>query len=165
MTLKIRTWPDPVLLAPCSLWDFKTPPVADLDRFEQGMIDTMLAERGIGLAANQVGYTFRVLAMHIQENSQMVIMYNPMVKHTSQEQWMAPEGCLSFPGVELEIARPKFVTAQWQDRDGTWHERLFSYIDAKCFLHELDHLDGRVFKDHVSDLKYQQASKKSKKKN
>jgi len=161
MTLKVRTWPDPVLLAACRPWDFDQPPVTNIDQFEQSMIDTMLEERGIGLAANQVGYTFRVLAIHLQENGQVLIMYNPMIKHTSQEQWLAPEGCLSFPGVELEISRPKFVTAQWQDRDGEWNERMLSYIDAKCFLHELEHLNGGVFKDHVSDLRFQMAQKKS----
>lgn len=163
MKLVVRTWPDPVLLASCSPWDFDNPPVKDQDQFETDMIDTMLAERGIGLAANQVGYTFCVLAIHLQENDQVLIMYNPMIKHTSQERWLASEGCLSFPGVELDIARPKFVTAQWQDRDGNWNERLLSYIDAKCFLHELDHLRGQVFKEHVSDLRFQQALKKSKK--
>jgi peptide deformylase len=123
----------------------------------------MLEERGIGLAANQVGYQFRVLAMHIQENGQVIVMYNPMLKHASQEQWFAPEGCLSFPGVELEIARPKYATAQWQDRDGIWQERMFQGIDAKCFLHELDHLDGLTFKNHVSDLRFQTAAKKARK--
>ena len=161
MKLNVRTWPDPVLLSPCRPWDFDDIPVDDRDQFEKDMIDTMLEERGIGLAANQVGYTFRALAMHLQENGQVVVMYNPMVKHTSQEQWLAPEGCLSFPGVELEISRPKFVTAQWQDRDGEWNERMLSYIDAKCFLHELEHLNGGVFKDHVSDLRFQMAQKKS----
>lgn len=161
MKLSVRVWPDPVLLAACEPWDFGNPPVSDINQFETDMIDTMLSEQGIGLAANQVGYNFRALAIHIQENGQAMIMYNPMIKHTSQEQWLAPEGCLSFPGIELEISRPKFVTAQWQDRDGEWNERMLSYIDAKCFLHELEHLNGRVFKDHVSDLKFQWAQKKS----
>jgi peptide deformylase len=101
--------------------------------------------------------------MHIQENSQIIVMYNPQLKHASQEQWMAPEGCLSFPGVELEIARPKYATAQWQDRDGTWQERMFQGIDAKCFLHELDHLNGLTFKNHVSDLRFQTAVKRARK--
>jgi peptide deformylase len=161
MKLSVRVWPDPVLLTACEPWDFATPPVSDIDQFETDMIETMLAERGIGLAANQVGYTFRALAIHLQENGQAMVMYNPTIKHTSQEQWFAPEGCLSFPGIELEISRPKFVTAQWQDRDGEWNERMLSYVDAKCFLHELEHLNGRVFKDHVSDLKFQRAQKKS----
>ena len=163
MKLTVRTWPDPVLLEPCSPWDFAQPPVGDIDQLETDLIDTMLEEHGIGLAANQVGYQFRVLAMHIQENSQVIVMYNPMLKHASQEQWLAPEGCLSFPGVELEIARPKYATAQWQDRDGEWQERMLQDIDAKCFLHELDHLNGVTFKNHVSDLRFQTATKRARK--
>lgn len=163
MKLTVRTWPDPILLEPCSPWNFDQPPVQDIDRFEKDLVDTMLAERGLGLAANQAGFSLRVLVMHVQETDRVVIMYNPRLKHASQEQWLAPEGCLSFPGIELDIARPKYATAQWQDRSGAWQEYMFRDIDAKCFLHELDHLNGVTFKTHVSDLRFQTAARKAQK--
>jgi peptide deformylase len=88
-------------------------------------------------------------------------MFNPTVDKQADELWEATEGCLSFPRVELTIARSKYVYACWYDMIGKLHSTVFNNIDAKCILHEIDHLDGRVFKDYVSNLKYQTALRKS----
>lgn len=164
MILPIKKWPDPVLLKTCQAWDFKNPPLG-LQRFiEQDLIDTMLHEQALGLAANQVGITYRVIAMNVQAGKyagQQIVMVNPTVDKVSDELWEATEGCLSFPRLELTIARPQHVYACWLDITGQLHSTVFSDIDAKCILHEIDHLNGRVFKDYVSDLKYQTALRKS----
>ena len=163
MILPIKKWPEPVLTTPCKPWDFNNPPVNNIS---QNLIDTMLSEMALGLAANQVGIPFRVITMNVQSGvyaGQQLVLVNPEIHKLSEELWEHIEGCLSFPRVELTITRPKYVYARWRDIEGKEHSTVFSEIDAKCFLHEIDHLDGKVFKDYVSDLKYQMAVKKAKK--
>lgn len=163
MILPIKKWPDPVLLRPCDPWDFQDPPQG-LQRFiVQDLIDTLEHEHALGLAANQVGITYRVMAMNVQQHQEKIVLFNPEVVSVSEELWEHPEGCLSFPQVELTIARPRYVQARWFDILGKQYEEIFQDIDAKCFLHELDHLNGRVFKEHVSNLKFERALKKSRK--
>lgn len=166
MILPIKKWPDPVLLKPCRQWDFENPP-SGLQRFiEQDLIDTMLSESALGLAANQVGIDYRVMAMNVQAGEyagQQIVMFNPLFSIKSLETWEHNEGCLSFPGVQLKIARYKTVYAHWCDITGAAFQTVFTELDAKCALHEQDHLDGKVFKDYVSDLKFQLAVKKAKK--
>lgn len=167
MILPIKKWPDPVLLKPCRPWDFDNHP-AGLRRFvEQDLIDTMMSENALGLAANQVGIDYRIMAMNVQAGEyagQQIVMFNPLVSIKDLETWEHDEGCLSFPGVFLKIARHKTVYATWHDITGEIFTTIFTDIDAKCVLHELDHLDGKVFKDLVSDLKFQTALRKSRKK-
>jgi peptide deformylase len=166
MILPIKKWPDPVLLKPCRPWDFNNPPQG-LQRFvEQDLVDTMLNELALGLAANQVGISYRVMAMNVQAGAhagRQIVMFNPKLLSISQDLFDADEGCLSFPGVMLKISRPKTVEVSWQDMQQNAYTADFTDIDAKCFLHELDHLDGRVFKDYVSELKFQRAVSKAKK--
>lgn len=124
----------------------------------------MLSQQALGLAANQVGIPYRVMAMNVQAGvyaGQQLVLVNPEINKLSEDLWEHREGCLSFPRVELDISRPKYVYARWRDIEGAEHSTVFSELDAKCFLHEIDHLNGRVFKEYVSDLKYQRALKKS----
>jgi len=126
----------------------------------------MNSQMALGLAANQIGISYRVLAMNVQNGiyaGQQLVLVNPDISKLSEDLWEHREGCLSFPRVELAIARPRYVYARWRDLAGAEHSTVFSELDAKCFLHEIDHLDGKVFKDYVSDLKFQMAVKKAKK--
>ena len=100
----------------------------------------------------------------MNESSQQLVLVNPEIHQLSEELWEHTEGCLSFPRVELTIARSKYVFVHWTDVTGNLHSGIFSDIDAKCLLHEIDHLDGKVFKDYVSDLKFKTAVRKAKKK-
>ena len=127
----------------------------------------MNSQMALGLAANQIGISFRVMAMNVQNGvyaGQQLVLVNPEINKLSEEFWEHREGCLSFPRVDLTITRSKYVYARWRDITGAEHSTVFSEIDAKCFLHEIDHLDGKVFKDYVSDLKFQTAVRKSRKK-
>ena len=124
----------------------------------------MATEGGIGLAANQVGISYRVLAIHIQATDERVVMYNPELTEISEEMWEQSEGCLSFPHVELLVSRPRTVTVRYQDENSTWHTRQLHEIDAKCVQHEIDHLDGKTFKDYVSLLRFGRAVDKARKK-
>ena len=160
MIRKILKWPDPILLQACKPWDFDNPPV---DNIEQDLLDTLTSEHALGLAANQIGISYQVLAMYRSNSDDKIVMYNPKVLSMSEDLFDAEEGCLSFPGVYLKIARPQTLEAVWQDQNQNAFIADFSDMDAKCFLHELDHLNGRVFKEHVSDLKFNRAVKRAKK--
>lgn len=162
MSLPIRTWPDPVLLKECVAWDFNDPK-HDYDWLESNMIETLRSEGAIGLAANQVGISYRAMLIHIQKTDQTVMMYNPELLESSSELWTADEGCLSFPNISLSIARPKNILVSYLDRHQNKYTIELEKIDAKCFLHELDHLNGRVFKDYVSNMKFILAQKRAKK--
>ena len=163
MIHKILKWPDPILQKPCQLWNFSNPPIENIS---QDLLDTMNSQMALGLAANQIGISYRVIAMNIQNGvyaGQQLVLVNPEINKLSEEFWEHREGCLSFPRVDLTITRPKYVYARWRDITGAEHSTVFSEIDAKSFLHEIDHLDGKVFKDYVSDLKFMLAVKKAKK--
>jgi peptide deformylase len=126
----------------------------------------MNSQMALGLAANQIGISFRVMAMNVQNGvyaGEQLVLVNPEINKLSEDLWEHREGCLSFPKVDLTIARPKYVYASWRDISGAEHSTVFTELDAKCFLHEIDHLNGKVFKDYVSDLKFMLAAKKAKK--
>jgi peptide deformylase len=162
MMMKIVRWPDPVLMKLCEPWDFEDPPLV-VDFLMADMIETMAKSDGIGLAANQVGILYRVMAMHVQETGEYITLFNPEIVSKSELQYVAMEGCLSFPGVLLDLARPRTVEVKYFDHLARPHTRTFNDIDATCFFHELDHLDGKTFKDYVSQLKYDMAVKRAKK--
>lgn len=160
--MKIVKWPDPILMKACEPWDFENPPLV-VDFLKADMIETMAKSGGIGLAANQVGISYRVIAMHVQETGEYIVLFNPEIVSTSELQYIAMEGCLSFPGITLDIGRPREVTVKYQDHMRREYTRMFKDIDAKCFLHEMDHLNGITFKSYVSDLRYLMAVKNAKK--
>lgn len=162
MLLSIKHWPDPFLFSPCKDWDFSDPPQGLNKLLPQDMLDTLVHSHALGLAANQVGVDYRVILMHVQASGEYLLMFNPELIEVSAETCTVTEGCLSFPGVELLLARPKAVDVSWYNRMGVKHRGVFNDIDARCFLHELDHLNGRVFKEYVSDLKFNQAVKRAK---
>jgi len=151
-------------VTPCHQWLFDSSTEPNIER---DLVDTMLAENAAGLAANQVGIPYRVMAMNVQAGEfagQQVVMYNPALGSVATDLDEHNEGCLSFPGVWLAIPRPNSVDASWQDQAGMLHSSTFTGIDARCFLHEMEHLAGHVFKEHVSDLKFTRALAKSRKK-
>ena len=162
MKLEVLKYPHPALLTKCTDWKFVATEEV-VDGLETNMIETMLAENGIGLAANQVGILERFIAIQRQDNGQCLVMYNPQIVDTVEDSKVSGrEGCLSFPRVFLEVARYPTVVVEYQDRHGEWFREQFNGLDARCIQHEIDHLDGIVFKSYVSDLKYQRALKKSK---
>lgn len=160
MIKQIRYWPDPILLEPTELWNFNQPQL-DYTTLEQNLVDTLLYEKALGLAANQIGYNFCVLAINTQEDSKVRIMYNPEFVDIDPNVVTDNEGCLSFPNTRLEVPRFRSVKLKWYDKDQTEYTRVFTDIDARCLQHEIDHLKGKTFKDYVSDLKFRRAWKKS----
>lgn len=160
---QIIKFPAPILRTQAPAWDFNNPPVDPLE-LEKELVETMLSYDGIGLAATQVGLPYRVFAMGWSGDPEGArAFFNPMVVATVDDVEDLEEGCLSFPGIYVNIKRPKKILARWQTSKGEWQESEFEGYSCKCFLHELDHLEGIVFQDRISPLKWAMAVKKSNK--
>jgi peptide deformylase len=161
--MKIIKFPDTILREKMPGFDFSNP-VQDPIQLEKDLIDCMLAHNGMGLSANQVGIRTRVFVMgHTTHPEKAQAFFNPEIIKTVDEIEDLEEGCLSFPGIYVNIKRPKKIQARWQNSAGEWEEGVLQGYDCKCFLHELDHLEGIVFQDRVSEIKWALAVKKNKK--
>lgn len=127
------------------------------------MCEIMMAQNGIGLSANQVGLDAQIFVMRPIEHPDIkkpFAIINPQILEISKEKRNAIEGCLSYPGLFLHVVRPIKILAQFLDLDKKECIIEFSGIDARCFLHEFDHLNGITFTDRVSRLKLDMAKKK-----
>lgn len=113
-----------------------------LHKLLDDMKDTLLDANGVGLAAPQVGILRRVVLVDTGE--EILELINPELVETSGEQYGA-EGCLSVPGKYGWVKRPMYATVKAQDRHGNWFEAEGEELIARCFCHELDHLDGIVY--------------------
>jgi len=124
------------------------------------MLETMYAAPGIGLAATQVDVHQRVIVIDISsEHNEPLVLVNPEIL-THEGEASTEEGCLSVPNIFDEIKRAAKVRVRAQDRSGTSFERDFDDILAVCIQHEMDHLEGRLFVDYLSDLKRERIRKK-----
>lgn len=121
------------------------------------MIATMVANNGIGLAANQVGLDIRLFVMNVQDSMKEYI--NPVILEYSDE-IEYDEGCLSFPGLFIDIRRYNKIKIKATTLMGVEFEEELEGLDAICFAHELDHLNGLTFFDHLSPLKQKMQQKK-----
>ncbi len=114
------------------------------------MIDTLLDSGGVGLAAPQVGILRRVCVVQ-NENDEIIELINPEIIYTEGEQ-TGLEGCLSVPGKYGVVTRPEVVRVRAQDRDGSFFEVEDTDLTARCFCHEIEHLDGHLFVEHTDHL-------------
>lgn len=161
--LKIIKFPDTLLRQQMPKFDFENP-IMDPVELEKSMIELMFLHDGIGLAANQAGVETRVFVMGHKDNPETAqAFFNPEVIANTTDSADLEEGCLSFPGIYVNIKRPTAIKARWQNSQGEFEEGEFDGYNCKCFLHELDHLEGIVFQDRVSTLKWAMAVKKTKK--
>ena len=143
----IRTEGDAVLEKICRPVKEITPRIRQLI---EDMLDTMYDASGVGLAAPQVGVLRRIAVIDVSEdNSNPVILINPEVIERSGEQ-TGEEGCLSVPGIYGFVTRPEEVTVRAQDRFGKTFEVTGTGLTARCFCHELDHLDGVLYTDRLA---------------
>ena len=141
---KIVTQGDPILNKKCR-------PVTDFNRrlhvLLDDMKDTVTEAQGVGLAAPQVGILRRVVVIDGGED-EMLELVNPEILEQSGEQ-SGPEGCLSVPGKWGMVSRPNFVRIRAQDRYGDWFEAEGDELMARCFCHEIEHLDGHLYVEHI----------------
>tara|TARA_A100001011_G_C13536570_1_gene526740 strand:- start:57 stop:500 length:444 start_codon:yes stop_codon:yes gene_type:complete len=115
----------------------------------------MYEEEGIGLAANQVGVDINVFIIdisHTDETDEPNIFINPEIIMKTGDKTVYAEGCLSLPGVTLDVLRPKNIILRYQTRDEVWHENEFSGLLSRAIQHEMDHLNGIFIIDRVSEL-------------
>jgi len=164
--LKILTFPDPflkVVVKPITVFD------KALETLVHDMAETMYQEPGIGLAATQVHEDKRLFVMDVffnkedpESKKQPVAVINPEIIESSGDSFME-EGCLSVPGFRAEIKRFTEVTLRFQDLNQEIHELQAEGILAICIQHELDHLNGKLFIDHLPPLKRRMIQNKLKK--
>jgi peptide deformylase len=162
---RIYETPDPVLRQiskPVEVFDDA------LKTLVSDMFETMYAAPGIGLAAVQVGVPIRLLVIDLQEPEEEGgepvrdprVFINPEILWHSDDEVPYTEGCLSVPEQYAEVMRPDRIRATWRDVDGNAHEEEIDGLLAVCLQHEMDHLDGVLFIDHLSRLKRDMVLKK-----
>ena len=128
------------------------------------MLETMYAAPGIGLAATQLDVHQRVIVIDIsKEHNEPLVLINPEILEREGEA-LTEEGCLSVPGIFDEVQRAARVRVRAQDRNGETFERHFDEVLAVCIQHEMDHLEGKLFVDYLSELKRERLKKKAVKK-
>lgn len=152
MTYQIRTYGDPVLAA-------RAADVTDIDgkivRIVEEMFDTLYSsDSGIGLAAPQVGIQRRIFVWDMEDEPLVIV--NPEIVESDGE-WVYDEGCLSIPGLFVEMTRPKTVLMRGIDLDGEVVEYEADELEARLFQHELDHLDGVLMFDRMQPEQRKQA--------
>ena len=150
----------PILLHPDPRLKAVAKPVAVVDdavrRLARDMLDTMYDAPGIGLAAPQVGVMARVIVMDCAKGDaepEPMVLLNPEVTWSSEERAGFEEGCLSIPEHFAEVTRPAAVEVRWTTLDGGAAQARFEGLWAVCVQHEIDHLDGRLFIDHIGPIK------------
>lgn len=126
----------------------------EVRRLVDDLFETMRAARGVGLAANQVGVARRVAVVDIgEEDPPPLVLINPVIVEWSTEAEVAEEGCLSIPEIFGDVKRPERVVVEALDRDGTPFRAEVEGYKARAVQHEIDHLDGILFLDHLSAVK------------
>jgi peptide deformylase len=150
----------PIIIAPDPVLKAKAKPVGNIDgsivRLMDDMLETMYRAPGIGLAAPQIGILQRVIVVDVAdkgEQPQPFAMANPEILWQSDETSVHNEGCLSLPDQYADVTRPKQVRLRYIDRDGEVRELDADNLLATCVQHEIDHLNGVLFIDHLSLLK------------
>ncbi len=161
MTIKpLIILPDPVLRQaskPIERFD------DELKRLADDMLETMYDAPGIGLAAIQIGVPRRMLVIDVAregEDKQPQVFINPEILKSSEERSVYEEGCLSIPDYYAEVERPAVITLKYLDRDGKEQTIDADGLLATCLQHEIDHLNGVLFIDHISRLKREMVIKK-----
>jgi len=153
MIYPIVKYGNPVLETPAEpVTEFDTP---ELHKLIEDMFASMYAANGMGLAAPQIGISKRISVIDKSsgENpSEKIVLINPEIVRVEGKQ-TSEEGCLSVPGFREQVSRPKRVTIRARNAKGEWFEMTGEELLARAFLHETDHLNGRLYITHVSMLK------------
>lgn len=151
--LTVRTIPDPVLRE-------KAQEVKSVDKqivsLMDNMLETMYANSGIGLAANQIGILKRIVVIDVSDSrdgTEAIFMANPVITWKSEETFKFCEGCLSVPEQRADVVRPQKIRVSFLDKKGAPQELEAEDLLSQCIQHEVDHLDGILFIDHLSKLK------------
>jgi peptide deformylase len=157
---KLVDFYDDILKTPTVPWDFNTRPHSESESLAFSLAETMSKLGGLGLSANQVGLKDRVCVINMGKEAW--VMFNPVIVYKSETLSNFSEGCLSYPGLFLKLARSNNIKVQFQTAGGDVIEKEFDGLTAVCVQHEIDHLDGIRYTDKVSPIKLEQAKRKIK---
>lgn len=149
---------DPILREVMPTFDFDGG--EDPIQIAKDLCDSCISHGGMGLSANQVGLRHRAFAIMA---SKMIVCFNPKVVDVSNKEALLDEGCLSFPGISVKVRRPVMIKVRYTQPNGQVVTEKFSGLTARCFLHELSHLDGRTMLDDCSIVQKEKALKKLRK--
>lgn len=144
---------DSILSQVMEPFDFSNPPVDPLDLVSD-LAELMLAEGGIGIAANQCGLPYRVFVINANE---LIPCFNPKIVDFSEQKLYLEEGCLSYPGLFVKVNRPRRIKVRYTDPNGNTLTRMFEGMTARVFQHEMDHLDGISHISRANPLHLKQA--------
>lgn len=127
----------------------------DLKKLVEDMFESMYEAKGVGLAAPQIGISQRLAVIDVtfkEDPNAKLVLVNPEIIHTEGKHTQ-PEGCLSIPEFREPVTRARKVTIRAQDVTGKWYEKTGEDLLARAFLHETDHLNGKLYISHISALK------------
>ncbi|MCB1195567.1 peptide deformylase [bacterium] len=154
---EIRLFGDPILRANGT--DVPRETIPSYTALVNEMFDIMYKAEGIGLAAQQIGLTDRITVIDTRDSGQKVFINPVIIKH-SDEMSVMEEGCLSFPNIRADITRPKRIELEYYDLTGTKIHCTLDDLLARVVQHEIDHLNGILFIDHMSPVKRMLLKKK-----
>ena len=148
--IQVYQYPHETLMQTSTAWtkDDSIEGYNDIEKFESDMIKLMLDERGMGLAANQIGVTKRFFAIgheSFDTFEKPVIIWNPQIIMQSKEKVIDVEGCLSFKDIFVKVERPETIEVQYETTKGQTKYARLEGMESKCFQHEHDHLEGITF--------------------
>jgi len=162
MIYPIVKYGDPVLEKPAEpIVEFN----GDLRKLADDMFESMYAAHGVGLAAPQIGISKRIVVIDVtfkEDPDAKLVLINPEIVRVEGRQ-RGSEGCLSLPDFREQVTRGNVVTVRAQDLEGKWFEKTGEEMLARAFLHETDHLNGRLYISHISALKRDLIKRKIKK--
>lgn len=146
--LPVRLFIDPVLHKSCeTVIDF-----SNLQELAESMLLTMMENRGIGLAANQVGISKQFFVANIEERSRIIMVANPVITCYNKEMTEELEGCLSAPNISVKIKRPTWVEFEYCKLNGEKDKMRLEGFDCRIFFHEYSHLQGQMITDSIGKL-------------
>jgi peptide deformylase len=149
---------DPILRQAMDKFDFYITPT-DPIQLAKDLAETMIANDGLGLAANQIGLPYRAFAIKAE---QVIVCFNPTIVSSSQEIVALEEGCLSYPNLYVKIKRSKSIRVRYTQPNADIVTKTFDGLTARIFQHELDHLNGKVYTSRASGIHLERARKLAK---
>ena len=148
MIFPVRLFTDPILHKPCELLtDF-----SNIQELAESMLSTMYENKGIGLAAPQVGIAKQLFMANIENRSRIIMVANPVITWYTKETDIQKEGCLSAPGISVNMIRPLGVEFEYYKLNGEKDKMKLEGFDARIFFHEYSHIQGQMITDSIGKL-------------
>lgn len=158
MILKLVALEHPALHTPTEMFDFSNPPT-DPIQLAKDLYETMVEQKGLGLAAPQVGLPYRAFALYAVPG---IVCFNPRIVDESNETILLEEGCLSIPHLFLKVKRPRRIKVRYTEPNQNIVTKVLDGMTARCFLHELDHLNGIMYTKQANKIHLERALRKKK---